>query len=248
VWDADKGQEIFSLTGHTSLVTCVAFSPDGKRIVTGSGDPLNPGRPGEVKMWDADKGQEILSLKGHTEQVTSIAFSPDGKHIVTGSWDKTAKVWDADKGQEFFSLKGHTNIVISVTFSPDGQRIYGWDAQKKVLAWSLRDGQTVEPDNPPPEPPPGPAVAPDGRLRAEPQGYSIAVFDPRRVAEDNVWPLPDATERRRYHTEQAALAEKEKQWFAVAFHLGRLLLDNPDDAELKQRREEALRRHAGVAP
>jgi hypothetical protein len=46
--------------------------------------------------------------------------------------------------------------------------------------------------------------------------------------------------------EQAALAEKEKQWFAVAFHLGRLLLDSPDDGELKRRRDEALSRHTAV--
>ena len=56
----------------------MAFSPDGKRIVTGSGDQT-------VKVWDADTGQEVLTLKGHTAQVTSVAFSPDGKRIVSGS-------------------------------------------------------------------------------------------------------------------------------------------------------------------
>ena len=90
------------------------------------------------------------------------------------------------------------------------------------------------------------ALSPDGRLRAEPRGLTVAVFDPRRVAEDNVWMLPNAAERRRYHTEKAALAEKEKQWFAAAFHLGRLLLDAPHDGELKRRRDEALRRHAAA--
>ncbi len=68
------------------------------------------------------------------------------------------------------------------------------------------------------------------------------------TGQDNLWPLPDAAERRHYHTEQAALAEKEKQWFAVAFHLQRLLLDAPNDADLKQRRDEALRQHAAVIP
>ncbi len=183
--------------------------------------------------------------------VSSVAFSPDGKRILTGSYDFTAKVWDAqEESPQILSLKGHTHHVISVAFTPDSLRVFAWDDQKTVLAWSLRDGQPVEPDNPPVAPPPGPARSPDGRLRAEPQGYSIAVFDPRRVAEDNVWPLPDATKRRRYHTEQAALAVAEKQWFAVAFHVGRLLLDSPNDRDLKRRRAEALRRHAalGVVP
>ena len=66
----------------------MAFSPDGKRIVSGSDDNT-------VKVWDADKGTETLTLKGHTDQVTSVAFSPDGKRIVSGSWDKTVKIWEA---------------------------------------------------------------------------------------------------------------------------------------------------------
>ena len=78
MWDADKGQEILTLKGHTDMVISVAFSPDGKRIVSGSGDQT-------VKVWDADKGQEILTLKGHTAMVSSVAFSPDGKRIVSGS-------------------------------------------------------------------------------------------------------------------------------------------------------------------
>jgi hypothetical protein len=57
------------------------------------------------------------------------------------------------------------------------------------------------------------------------------------------WPLPDADERKHYRGEQARLAEQQKQWFAAAFHLGRLLLDQPDDAELKRRRDQALKNH-----
>jgi hypothetical protein len=84
---------------------------------------------------------------------------------------------------------------------------------------------------------------------------SVAVVDLVNPAPaGSPWPFPDATERKRHHTEQATLAEKEKQWFAVAFHLGRLLLDDPDNADLKARyaaaldqleRVRALRRGAG---
>ena len=107
VWDADDGQEILTLKGHTDAVNGVAFSPDGKRIVSGSEDKT-------LKVWDADKGTEILTLKGHTERCQQCGFSPDGKRIVSGSWDKTLKVWDADKGTEALTLKGHTQPVNSV--------------------------------------------------------------------------------------------------------------------------------------
>ena len=80
---------------------------------------------------------------------------------------------------------------------------------------------------------------------AKANGFIVEVTDSRLVdPKANHWPLPDAAERKRYHGEQAALAEKEKQWFAAAFHLGRLLFDAPDDADLKRRREQALKGYA----
>jgi eukaryotic-like serine/threonine-protein kinase len=85
---AATGQEPLTLKGHTDIVRCVAFSPDGKKIVSGGDD-------NRLKVWDAASGQETLTLKGHTDRVWSVAFSPDGKKIVSGSEDKTLKVWDA---------------------------------------------------------------------------------------------------------------------------------------------------------
>ena len=84
----------------------MAFSPDGRRIVSGSYDKT-------VKVWDAATGQETLTLKGHSMAVTSVAFSPDGRRIVSGSEDGTVKVWDAATGQETLTLKGHTSRVIA---------------------------------------------------------------------------------------------------------------------------------------
>jgi WD40 repeat protein len=66
-----------TLEGHTEDVSSVAFSPDGKQIVSGSGDTT-------VRRWDAATGQQLLPvLEGHTEDVSSVAFSPDGKQIAT---------------------------------------------------------------------------------------------------------------------------------------------------------------------
>jgi WD40 repeat protein len=54
VWDADKGQELLTLQGHTNWVSSVAFSPDGRRLASASS---------EVKVWDAATGQEALTPK-----------------------------------------------------------------------------------------------------------------------------------------------------------------------------------------
>jgi WD40 repeat protein len=90
VWDAESGQVVSGpFEGHTSMVTSVAFSPDGKHIVSGSGDQT-------VQVWDAESGQVVSGpFEGHTDGVTSVAFSPDGKHILSGSGDQTIHMWGA---------------------------------------------------------------------------------------------------------------------------------------------------------
>jgi WD40 repeat protein len=90
--------------GHTSWVYSVAFSPDGKRIVSGSGDNT-------VRVWDAETGEAVHTpLQGHTRGVSSVAFSPDGKRIVSGSDDYTVRVWDVETGQAVHTpLQGHQN-------------------------------------------------------------------------------------------------------------------------------------------
>jgi hypothetical protein len=140
VWDAVKGQEIFSLRGHTDIVSSVAYSPDGSRIVSGSDDQT-------VRVWDAVKGQEIFSLKGHTLPVTSVAYSPDGSRIVSGGGEfgkpGEVRVWDAVKGQEIFPLRGHTDDVSSVAYSPDGSRIVSGSRDSTVRVWDAVKCQEI---------------------------------------------------------------------------------------------------------
>jgi WD40 repeat protein len=88
VIDEAGGRAAFTLVGHTHDVTCIAFSPDGRRIATTSLDRT-------VKLWDAETGFEVLTLRGHNASVKCVAFSPDGHRLVSGSIDGTARVWDA---------------------------------------------------------------------------------------------------------------------------------------------------------
>jgi WD40 repeat protein len=88
LWDAETGQEIRTFRVHNDWVNSVAFSPDGRLVLTGMSWENET-----VKLWDAETGQEIHTFLGHTDWVTSVAFSPDGKWILTGSGDGTARIW-----------------------------------------------------------------------------------------------------------------------------------------------------------
>jgi WD40 repeat protein len=138
VWDAATGHQDLALKGHTRSVTSVAFSPDGKRIASGSWDST-------VKVWDATKRKEILTFKGHPDMVTCVAFSPDGKRIASGCWDCTVKVWDATSGAVSLTRKGHPYPVMTVAFSPDGKRIAASGAidSNTIKVWDVATGQEI---------------------------------------------------------------------------------------------------------
>ncbi len=98
LWDAETGALLRTFRGHTDWVRSVAFSPDGKRVLTGSDDST-------AKLWDAETGQEIRTFLGHTYSVYSVAFSPDDKRVLTGSGDGTARIWELEVAVEDWSVR-----------------------------------------------------------------------------------------------------------------------------------------------
>jgi WD40 repeat protein len=71
------------LEGHTGVIFCVAFSPDGKWIISGSQDM-------KIQIWDAKTHKAVgVPYEGHIDSIYSVAFSPDSKHIISGSADNT---------------------------------------------------------------------------------------------------------------------------------------------------------------
>ncbi len=79
--------------GHSDSVYSVAFSPDGRWVLTGSSDKT-------ARLWEAATGAEIRSFEGHSSSVNSVAFSPDGRRVLTGSLDQTARLRDTATGAE----------------------------------------------------------------------------------------------------------------------------------------------------
>jgi len=124
----------YPLSGHTDWVRSVAFSPDGKRIVSGSDD-------NSLRLWDAVKGVPLNEpLTGHTGRVTSVAFAPDGKHLVSGSFDKAVRLWDADKGIALGEpIVDATSRFVTVAFSPDGRHVASGGGDKIVTILAVLD-------------------------------------------------------------------------------------------------------------
>jgi len=122
--------------GHANELTSVAFSPDGRSVLTGSKDMT-------ARLWEAASGNEIRRFEGHTDWVTSVAFSPDGREVLTGSRDKSARLWDAVTGQELRRFDGHTDQVTSVAFSRDGREVLTGSGDKTARLWDAASGKEL---------------------------------------------------------------------------------------------------------
>jgi WD40 repeat protein len=92
VWDTATGKALATLPVHNDIETgcCMAFSPDGKRLVTVAEDKA-------IKLWDVTNGKALATLQGNADDVLCFAFRTDGKKLASGSKDKMIKIWDVAK-------------------------------------------------------------------------------------------------------------------------------------------------------
>ncbi|KAH8825998.1 WD40 repeat-like protein [Flagelloscypha sp. PMI_526] len=132
----DGSRNMKLIVNVESSVTSVAFSPDGKRVVSGSRDD-------NVQIWDAESGAQVAKIDGHGSSVTSVAFSPDGKRVVSGSRDHNVQIWDAESGAQVAKIDGHGSSVTSVAFSPDGKRVVFGSLDNCVRIWDADSGLQV---------------------------------------------------------------------------------------------------------
>jgi WD40 repeat protein len=120
--------------GHTALVYSIAFSPDGKRVLTCS-------RYDTVRLWETSSGHKLAQLVQSLGWGYGVAFSPDGTRILIGSHYKTALLWDVGSGR--VSQLSHSDGVIRVTFSPDGTLALTGSVDQTAILWEASSGREL---------------------------------------------------------------------------------------------------------
>jgi hypothetical protein len=133
IWNLNTGAEVGRLTGHTDLVASVAFSPDGRQVLSGSFDKT-------MRLWDLATQQEIRSFQGRSGWVTCVAFCADGRRALAGYHDWSIRLWDLESGLELRCFDKHRAAVTSLAIAPDGHSFLSGSVDCTMRLWDLESG------------------------------------------------------------------------------------------------------------
>ena len=143
----NTGSEIRRFAGHVGAVSCVAFSPNGKKLVTGSADRT-------AILWDVATGRKLHVLRGHKELLLLAEFSPDGKTVLTSGKDDTSILWNAESGEALYTLLGSSardpgmtassgqTFAPSGSFTPDSQFVLTTGSMGGCHLWDVATGES----------------------------------------------------------------------------------------------------------
>ncbi|GIV19879.1 MAG: hypothetical protein KatS3mg023_1630 [Armatimonadota bacterium] len=129
------------ILGHSGEITCLAFSPDGQLLATGSNDHT-------VKIWRVSDGSLVRTLSGHPdERYYCVAFSPDGQMLASGTESGAIRIWDVSSGSIVRTLTEPDLMPATLAFSPDGQFLVAGAryslSSVDLLLWRVADGTLV---------------------------------------------------------------------------------------------------------
>ena len=175
------GEVIRLLKGHSNVINGLAFSPDSRRLISGSDDKT-------ARVWDVRSGRSVHTLEGHTNRINAVAFSPDGKKTVTGSHDDTLKLWDVSSGSLIATMTGHTGDVASVAFTPDGRYILSGSYDKTIRLWDGRSGRFIKVLAKQDSTVDSLSISPDGTQVVTGAGFGYA--DGENTKRNNVYSIP----------------------------------------------------------
>jgi WD40 repeat protein len=129
--------DIVLQSGHGANISAIAFSPDGKYLVSASEDST-------LKLWDPNTGAELRTLRGHSNIVTAIALSADGSEIASASLDHTLRVWNAATGEPIAVFRGPLPSVYLLKMTPDAASLITAEtvaAGTVLRMWDIKSGK-----------------------------------------------------------------------------------------------------------
>jgi WD40 repeat protein len=126
--------ELILQVQHADTVPCVAWSPDGRMIASGTS-------AGGVHLIDPAIGREVRAAQGHSDEVRSVSFSPDGRRLASGANDGVVRVWSATELAPISTINAHNGLVRSVAWSPNGSMLASGGHDNTVRVWSTDSWQ-----------------------------------------------------------------------------------------------------------
>ncbi len=136
LWDAETSEQVRTFAGHTERVKAVAFSPDGRQILTGSIDKT-------AILWDAQSGEKLRTFSGHEFHCSDVDFLPDGKHVLTTS-GKGTELWEIASGQRVRTFREASGTDQTAVVSPNGRVLLTEGNNYSVLLWDVASGRKLQ--------------------------------------------------------------------------------------------------------
>ncbi|HET6879416.1 MAG TPA: protein kinase [Pirellulales bacterium] len=146
VWDVERGVQRAGPLQHPNDVLCWSFSPDGRRLITGTGGRETPAQFNQAQIWDTETGSAIAPVMTHSDDVLTVSWSPDGRRVATGGWDNVAQVWDAVTGQAVLPRPvRHDAPVTHALITQHGHFLITGSEDQTVRVWNIPQGTPIGP-------------------------------------------------------------------------------------------------------
>lgn len=129
-WLAVNADRSLTMKGYNTLVTSLAFSPDGRRLATVGWDR-------RITLWNTSDWNIAMRIRCHSDVISAVAFRSDGTRLATGSWDRTIRLWDAHTGNLLFKLRRQDHMVDAVAFGAEGHRLAAVVRSGQVVVWDI---------------------------------------------------------------------------------------------------------------
>lgn len=181
LWDLKSKSKLRVLKEHDSGVSSVAFSPNGKLIVSGSQSQHDARLSSSIIIWDVETGRPVNYLNGHSDSVRAVAFSPDGEKIFSASKDNKIVIWNIiDRKFTVTNHKDEDSIKdeykVFVSFRPDIENILSASKDNTTAIRNVKDKKLIV-TNRKGEVFSTTSFSPDGRKIASISGSSVVIFD-----------------------------------------------------------------------